>query len=220
VLKFSRDGKFLLQIGKPGQLGDSNSTTSLNRPTGIDVAGGEVYVADGNVNRRVVVFDAKTGAYKRHWGAYGVKPDDAPLEAYDPAAPPARQFRSPSCVAVARDGLVYVCDRQNDRIQVFKADGTFVKEAFLAKTTRGNGSVWDVAFSHDPQQRLLYVADGQNQRVVVLQRDSLAEAGSFGGGGRAPGMFYAVGSLAVDAAGNLYTGETFEGKRVQKFVRK
>jgi DNA-binding beta-propeller fold protein YncE len=220
VLKFSRDGKFLLQIGKPGTLGDSNSTTALNRPTGIDVRGGEVFVADGNVNHRVVVFDARTGAYKRHWGAYGAKPADTPLPAYDPDAPPAKQFRTVACVGVARDGLVYVCDRENDRIQVFRADGTFVREAFVAKPTRGNGSVWDVAFSHDPEQRLLYVADGQNQRIYILERESLKEIGSFGGGGRQPGHFYGVGSLAVDPAGNLYTGEMFEGKRVQKFVRK
>jgi DNA-binding beta-propeller fold protein YncE len=220
VLKFSRAGKFLLQIGKPGTLGDSNSTTALNRPVGIDVRGGEVFVADGNVNHRIVVFDAKTGAYKRHWGAYGAKPDDTPLPPYDPAAPPAKQFRTVSCVSVSRDGLVYVCDRENDRIQVFKADGTFVKEAFVARTTRGNGSVWDVAFSHDPQQRLIYVADGQNQRIYVLERESLKEIGSFGAGGRQPGQFYGVGSLAVDSTGNLFTGEMFEGKRVQKFVRK
>ena len=220
VLKFSADGKFLLQIGKPGELGDSHSKTNLNRPAGVDVAGGEVFVADGIVNRRVVVFDAKTGAYKRHWGAYGAAPDDTALPPYDPAAPAAKQFRTVTCVSVARDGLVYVCDRQNDRLQVFKVDGTYVREVVIAKDTRGNGSVWDVAFSPDAQQRYLYVADGQNQRVVILERSSLKELGAFGKGGRPAGHFYAVGALAVDAAGNIYTGENFEGKRVQRFVRK
>jgi DNA-binding beta-propeller fold protein YncE len=221
VLKFAADGRFLLQIGKAGQTGDSNSTTALHRPTAVDVdsAAKEVYVADGIVNHRIVVFDAETGAYKRHWGAYGRKPDDSDLGPYDPAAPPAKQFRVPACVKISKDGLVYVCDRRNDRIQVFRKDGTFVKEAIIAKETRGEGSVWSVAFSNDPQQRTLYVADGSNQKVWVLRRDTLGIVSSFGAGGRWPGHFYGVGSIAVDSAGNVYTGETYEGKRVQKFSR-
>jgi sugar lactone lactonase YvrE len=219
VLKFSPEGKLLLQIGKAGQTGDSNSTTAMHRPTAVDVdaAANEVYVADGVINRRIVVFDANTGAYKRHWGAYGAKPDDGQLAAYDPAAPPAKQFQVPSCVKLSKDGLVYVCDRRNNRIQVFRKDGTFVKEAFVAKETRGEGAVWSIAFSNDPQQRMVYVADGSNQKIWVLQRDSLNVASSFGAGGRWPGHFYGVGSIAVDSKGNVYTGETYEGKRVQKF---
>ena len=114
--------------------------------------------------------------------------------------------------------MVYVCDRQNDRIQVFEKSGKFVKEAVIAKTTTGDGSVWDVAFS--PDQKLLYVADGHNKKVRILDRSSLEEVGSVGSGGRYPGQFYGVGSVAVDSKGNLYTGETYEGKRVQKFVKK
>ncbi|HEX6323869.1 MAG TPA: hypothetical protein VFZ36_09100 [Vicinamibacterales bacterium] len=202
ILKFSRDGKFLLQIGKPGQ---TSGNDGLNRPMAIDVdtAANEVYVADGLGNQRIVVFDAKTGAYKRHWGAGGATP-----------------FNAPACVRISRDGLVYVCDRRNNRIQVFRKDGTFVKEAVVAKETRGEGAVWSVAFSHDPAQRLLYVADGSNQKVWVLDRQSLATVSSVGAGGRWPGHFYGVGSVAVDASGNLYTGETYEGKRLQKFVLK
>ena len=100
VLKFSRKGEFLLQIGKAGAPGGNDSTTALNRPAGVavDVAANEVYVADGFANRRVVVFDATTGAYKRHWGGSGEKPVDGELAAYDPAAPPAAQFRSVGCV--------------------------------------------------------------------------------------------------------------------------
>jgi DNA-binding beta-propeller fold protein YncE len=121
---------------------------------------------------------------------------------------------------MAKDGTVYVCDRRNDRIQVFKKDGTFVKEVSISSTTRGNGSVWDLALSSDPSQRFLYVADGQDEKVFILQRDTLAVLGSFGDGGRQPGQFYAVGSLAVDSKGNLYTGEMYEGKRLQKFIKK
>ena len=222
VLKFSSDGKFVMQIGQAGKPGDMTSTTGLNRPAAIevDLAANEVYVADGAANRRIVVFDATTGAYKRHWGAYGTKPDDSQLGPYNPNDPPAKQFRSPSCVRIARDGSVYVCDRQNNRIQVFKKDGTFVKEAIVSKATLGNGAVWDIAFSNDAQQQTLFVADGQNQKVFMLRRDTLEVQGSFGDGGRWPGHFFGVGSVALDTKGNVYTGETFEGKRVQKFLRK
>jgi len=220
VLKFSRTGKFLLQIGRAGKVEGSDSKASLNRPAAVrvDAATNEVYVADGFGNRRVVVFDADTGAYKRHWGAYGEKPDDASLGPYDPHAPAAKQFRTVSCVANAKDGLVYVCDRQNNRIQVFQKDGMFVKEAFVSKTTLGDGSVWDIAFSQDPQHRFLYVADGHDKKIFILRRDTLEVVSSFGAGGRMPGQFYGVGSIAVDSKGNIYTGETYEGKRVQKFI--
>jgi DNA-binding beta-propeller fold protein YncE len=223
VIKFSKTGQFVMQIGKAGQTGGSDSTTALNRPAAVavDTAANEVFVADGFVNRRIVVFDATTGAYKRHWGAYGEKPDDAAtLAAYDPNAEPAKQFRSVTCVEIAKDGMVYVCDRGNDRIQVFQKDGKFVKEMAVAKTTGGDGSVWDLAFSSDPQQRYIFVADGQNKKVRVLQRDTLAEIGTFGQGGRWPGTFYGLGSIAVDSKGNVYTGENLEGKRVQKFTPK
>src|SRR6185503_9455163 len=175
---------------------------------------------DGFGNHRIAVFDGDTGAYKRHWGAYGEKPDDASSGAYDPSAPPAKQFRTVSGAAISKDGMVYVCDRQNNRIQIFQKDGKFVKEAFVSKTTLGDGSVWDIAFSSDPQQRFVYVADGHDKKIFVLRRDTLEVVSSFGDGGRMPGQFYAVGSIAVDSKGNVYTGETYEGKRVQKFVYK
>jgi DNA-binding beta-propeller fold protein YncE len=220
VLKFSRDGKFLLQIGQPGKIEGSFSKTTLNRPAGfsIDAAAREVYVADGLGNRRVVVFDLETGTYKRHWGAYGQPTSEAPSPTYDPDKPPDKQFNVVSCVKIARDGLVYVCDRKNDRVQVFRKDGTFVNEASVSKSTLGEGSAWDLAFSSDPQQRFLYVADGSDQKVWVLQRDTLDVVSSVGAGGRWPGYFYGVGNIAVDSTGNLYTGETYEGKRLQKFV--
>jgi hypothetical protein len=220
LLKFSRDGKHLMTIGRFGTVGGSDSTTGLNRPTSVDVdpTGTEVFVGDGGVNRRVVVFDAATGAYKRHWGAYGTPPDASDPGPYDPSAPPAKQFRSVSCVSVSRDGTVYVCDRQSNRIQSFSRDGKFQREVVLSKATLGSGAVWDIAFSPDPQQQYLYVADGQNQRVTVIRRATLDVLTHVGSGGRYPGQFFAVGSVGVDSRGNLYTGENLEGKRVQKFV--
>jgi sugar lactone lactonase YvrE len=221
LLKFSNAGKFLLQIGMPGKTEGVDSKTTLNAAANIefDSAANEVYVADRG-NRRVVVFDADTGAYKRHWGAYGTKPDETALGTYGPAAAPAKQLRGASCVRIARDGLVYVCDREGDRIQVFQKDGKFVKESVVSKATLGDGAVWDIAFSKDAQQRYLYVADGHDKKVLVLQRDPLDTLTSFGMGGRQPGQFFGVGNIAVDSKGNVYTGETFEGKRVQKFEYK
>jgi hypothetical protein len=223
VLKFTRDGKFLMQIGKPKSSKGSNDVANLRLPakTFVDRETNELYVADGYGNHRVVVFDAETGKYKRHWGAYGHKPDDVDLGRYDPKAPPAQQFRNPvHCADLSVDRLLYVCDRVNDRIQVFKADGTFVKEGFINKETLGSGSVWDVAFSKDPKQTYLYLADGENDKVHVLLRDTLEVLTSFGEGGRQPGEFYGVHSIAVDSKGNIYTTETYRGQRVQKFVYK
>jgi DNA-binding beta-propeller fold protein YncE len=241
VLKFTRDGKFLLQIGRKGKGGGSNDTANVGGAASmtIDRAANELYVADGYVNHRVIVFDATTGAYKRHWGAYGKKPDDeyftqagerlpSPFSGavqhenrpsnYDPNGPPAPQFRIVHAVRIARDGLVYVCDRTNDRIQVFRKDGTFVKEAFVARQTLGSGSVWDIAFSTDPAQAFLIVNDGTNQQIWILQRDTLQVVSAFGQAGRWAGQFYGAHVMAADSRGNLFIGETYEGKRVQKFV--
>ena len=223
VLKFTQTGKSLMQIGKPGQSKGSNDTDNLRLPakTFVDSVANEVYVADGYGNHRVIVYDAETGAYKRHWGAYGHKPEDVNLGNYDPAAPPAQQFRNPvHCAELSVDRLLYVCDRVNDRIQVFKPDGTFVKETFINKDTRGSGSVWDIAFSKDAQQKYLYLADGENDRVHILDRSSLEMLTTFGEGGRQPGEFYGVHSIATDSKGNIYTTETYRGQRVQKFVYK
>src|SRR5438876_1131757 len=211
VLKFTQDGKFLMQIGKPRSSKGSNDIANLRLPakTFVDKETNELYVADGYGNHRVIVFDAETGKYKRHWGAYGNKPDDVDLGRYDPKAPPAQQFRNPvHCADLSVDRLLYVCDRVNDRIQVFKPDGTFVKEGFFNKETLGSGSAWDIAFSKDPQQKYLYLADGENDKIHVILRDTLELLTSFGEGGRQPGEFYGVHSLATDSKGNLYTAET------------
>ena len=221
VLKFTQSGQFLMQIGKPNSSQGSNDTANLRLPAEayVDPATDDLYVADGYGNHRVIVFDAETGAYRRHWGAYGREPSDVDLGPYDPNGPPPEQFRNPvHCVQFSHDNLLYVCDRANDRIQVFEPDGTFVKEMFLRKETRGSGSVWDIAFSHDPEQSYIYVADGENRQVHILLRETLELLTSFGDGGRQPGQFYGVHSIATDSQGNIYTTETYHGRRVQKFV--
>jgi DNA-binding beta-propeller fold protein YncE len=223
VLKFTQDGKFLMQIGKPGASKGSNDTDNLKGAAKlfVDQKTNELIVADGYGNHRVIVFDAETGKYKRHWGAYGNKPDDTPLGRYNPNDPPAQQFRNPvHCAELSHDGILYVCDRPNDRIQVFKPDGTFVKEKILYKNTLGDGAVWDIAFSKDPQQKYIFLADGSNEKIHILLRETLEVLTSFGDGGRQPGQFYAVHSIAADSKGNLFTTETYRGQRVQKFVYK
>ena len=223
VLKFTKEGKFLMQLGRYGKNGGSNDLENFGRVAKIwvDPKTNEAYIADGYTNKRVAVVDADTGKMKRYWGAYGNKPDDAPMGNYDPKAPPAKQFRNPvHCVERSNDGLIYVCDRQADRVQVFRPDGTFVKEGFYAKETLASGSAWDITFSKDREQRFIFLADGQNEKVRIILRETLEEISNFGDGGRQPGQFYGVHSIASDSQGNLYTTETYEGKRVQKFVYK
>jgi DNA-binding beta-propeller fold protein YncE len=241
ILKFTRTGRFLMQIGRSGKNRGSNDTENLGGPAAmvIDASANELYVADGYINHRVIVFDVTTGAYKRHWGAYGRKPDDAYFKQagerlpgpfngavqhedrpsqYDPAGPPPPQFRVVHGVRIANDGLVYVCDRTNDRIQVFRKDGTFVKEAFIARTTLGSGSAWDIAFSPDREQNFLIVPDGTNQLIRILRRESLEVVAEFGGGGHWAGQFYGAHNIASDSKGNIFVTETYEGKRIQKFL--
>jgi DNA-binding beta-propeller fold protein YncE len=234
VLKFTRGGTLLLQLGRadahkrpndakgqPTYVGNSHDPRNFGRAAKIfvDAGANEAYIADGYLNKRVAVIDADTGALKRYWGAYGNKPDDTNLGPYKPEAAAAQQFRNPvHCADLSNDGLLYVCDRVNNRLQVFKPDGTFVKETFIGKNSLSEGAVWDVAFSKDPQQTHLYVADGRNMKVRVLRRDTLEELTSFGDGGRQPGQFYGVHSIATDSKGNIYTTETYEGKRLQKFI--
>lgn len=221
ILKFTPDGKFVLQIGKQRPQTDSRDTSRLGKPAGmmVDPETNELYVADGYYNHRVIVFDAETGAFKRMWGAYGKPPTDDKLGPYDPAAAPSQQFANPvHCVQVARDGLVYVCDRTNDRIQVFRKDGTFVKEMFVEKNTRANGSVWELALWPDERQTYLLNADGANNEVRTLSRDTGEILGRFGRNGRMAGDFHWVHNLAIDSKGNVFTTEVDTGKRAQKFL--
>ncbi len=220
VLKLSKQGKILLQIGAWGTSKGSNNTAFLGRPADIavDLPANEVYIADGYGNRRVIVFNATTGEYKRHWGAYGKVPDDQPLSAYDPSAPTRSTFGNPvHAVALSSDDLVYVADRTSNRIQVFQKDGAFVKEAFVATSTLSMGSAWDIELSRDSLQTNLYVADGVNKKVWILNRSELKVIGSLGRGGRQAGQFGWIHNLAMDSKGNLYTTEVETGKRVQKF---
>jgi DNA-binding beta-propeller fold protein YncE len=223
ILKFTNTGTFLMQIGKRNQSKGSNDTANVYGAASMVVSPktNELFVADGYTNHRVVVFDADTGAYKRHWGAYGKPPDDThkfPPRAQLIVGPPQPQFHNPvHAVVVSNDGLVYVGDRSNNRIQVFKIDGSFVREVYVNRDTLQNeGTVHNFALSRDPQQRYLFVADGSNKVLMTLDRASLTLLSSFGGqGGHNARQFFHLHSLASqpDSKGNLYIGEVNEGMR-------
>jgi DNA-binding beta-propeller fold protein YncE len=241
ILKFTQSGQFVAQYGKPnarrqpgtGPDGSEGSVPNYAANSSdpdnfgrvakiyVDPQTNEAYIADGYLNHRVAVLDADTGKMKRYWGAYGNAPDDTPLGPYDPSAPLARQFRNPvHCANMSVDRLVYVCDRVNDRLQVFNPDGTYIKEMVYEKQTRDAGSVWDIAFSKDPQQKYIFLADGVNEQVAIIDRQTLKPLSTFGDGGNHPGEFHGVHSIATDSRGNLYTTETYEGRRIQKFINR
>ena len=225
LIKFTRDGRFVMQIGKVGPQTGNADLTRLGQAASVEVdaPAHEVYVADGYYNRRVIVFDSDTGAYRRHWGAYGKPPSDADTPNTRRIAPPTAvelaQFGNPvHCVRIAKDGLVYVCDRLNNRVQVFTKLGKFVREFSVEPRTAGNGSVWDIVFSRDAAQRWLLMADGRNNQIHAVERESGRVAGEIGRPGRYAGEFHWVHDLAIDSQGNLYAGEVDTGKRAQKFV--
>lgn len=221
VLKFSGDGTFLMQIGQAGRTEGSNSTEFLGRPADMEVdpETNELYIADGYLNKRIIVFDAETGEYRRHWGAYGNEPSDEDTGGFVPGAEPIQQFRTPvHAVRIAKDGMVYVADRVNNRIQVFQKDGTYVNEMIVEGNSLGNGSTWDLELSPDEGQVDLYNADGQNQRIHIINRAAMEIEGYFGRRGRYAGHFHWVHNVAVDSAGNFYTAEVNQGRRAQKFV--
>jgi hypothetical protein len=226
VLKLTPKGVVLLEIGKFGMGTEgSNNTQYLGNPTDVyvDPKTDEAYIADGYINHRLIVVDATTGAYKRLWGAFGHKPDDTPMPRFSRSDPPRQQFDTPHCVMMSNDGLLYVCDRGNQRIQVFKPDGTFVKDALInAKLSGGQigGNPWDIAMSRDPQQRFIFLVDGGTHKVHTLLRETLEVVSSFGQRGRWAGEFESPHSIAIDSKGSLYVAETLDGRRVQRFVRK
>ena len=227
ILKFATDGTFLMQIGKAGASTGNGDTVNVRQPAdfGVDDEAHELYVADGYGNKRVIVFDTKTGKAKRSWGAYGAPPCESPgntracvTGAYSPSAPPDPDFRNPvHCIRLVAD-LVYVCDRVNDRIQVFKKNGDFVQEFFEKTNTLGNGSMWDIAPSIDRRQTFLHVTDGENNHVYHMLRLTGEIVGQFGHNGRNAGQFHWIHVLDIDAHGTIYTGEVDTGKRVQRFV--
>jgi hypothetical protein len=225
VLKFTLDGKFVMQVGKKGVTRNSLAEDHFFQvaKTFFHAPSNEVFVADGYGNRRVAVIDAESGKMKRFWGAYGKPPDDKAALAQGPYDPTAtyQHFRGPvHCADVSNDGLVYVCDRTSNRLQIFKTDGTFVKEVYMARDSRADGAVWDTAFSRDAQQRFLYVADGRNQKLRIFDRQSMEELTNFGKGGHYPGEWYSLHNIATDSKGNLYTVETYQGRRLQRFLYK
>ena len=221
VLKFTPNGEFLLQIGENGKTNGSHDQRLLGGPTTAAVYpdSNEVFVADGYTNQRVIVFDAVTGEYKRHWGAYGRPPDDGPAEPLNPTGPAPQRWDPTHCVRVTHDGLVYVCDRGHNRVHIFQTDGTFVEEAFVERETPapwqfdlennryltrtepgpGVGSASMVAFSHDPEQRYLYVGSATSYRkIYILDRQTLQVLG-------AVDTRSGNHEMAVDSTGNIYT---------------
>jgi len=223
ILKFKSDGHFLMEIGHPSaDPANSTRTDILGLPAGmeVDADAHEIYIADGYLNKRVIVFDSDKGTFKRLWGAYGNPPSDADPGAYNPAAPPDQQFRNPvHCVHISRDGLVYVCDRVNDRMQVFTKQGKYVKEFIVLPQTIGQyGSVWSTMFSRDPKQKYLYIADGENNQIHVLNREDGSLVTNIGFRSRGIGGFDGLEHMAMDSKGNLYTDEVPNNTRIQKFV--
>ena len=223
VMKFTRDGEHLMTLGEYDLNGGSGDTALLGGPAGIwvDPATNEVFIADGYRNRRVIVFDGDSGAYLRHWGAYGEPPDDE--AAYDYAArtadsPPPPQFSTVHGLVGSADGLLYVADRRGNRLQVFRRDGAYVTEKTIAPLTRASGSAFVVALSPDSAQQWLYLADGTNHKVWILRRSDLEVVGEFGRGGRQVGQFLRPHGMSVDSRGNIYVGEASTGRRVQKFA--
>jgi DNA-binding beta-propeller fold protein YncE len=221
LLKFDRTGRFLLQIGHRGRSTGSNDTANLGQPADMAVyqPTNEVFVADGYGNRRIIVFDADSGAYKRHWGAYGNRPDDAAARTISNQGPGDPQFNQVHHVRISLDGLVYVADRLNRRIQIFTTDGKFVKEVFVRRNSaETGGTVSSLAFSGDRAQRFLYVADQSEDQILVLDRQTMAEVGTCGRLGRQAGQFVSPHNIATDSRGNLYVAEDLGGARLQKFV--
>jgi DNA-binding beta-propeller fold protein YncE len=220
ILKFTQAGKFLFQVGHRGKSKGSLDTANFNNAADIYVypKTNEVFVADGYVNRRIIVLDADTGAFKRMWGAYGNPPDDAAANTLADEGPGPQQFNLVHGVRVSNDGVVYVADRMNNRMQVFTIDGKFQREIFIERKTKLLGTSFSVAFSPDAAQQYLYLADAGNGHVHIYDRKTLEEVGSFGRIGRYAGEFIFLHNVAVDSKGNVYTAEVGNGRRVQKFL--
>ena len=224
LLKFTSEGELLMQIGRRGQSGGNKDTRNLKRPAEsfVHQAMNEVFVADGYGNRRVIVLDADTAAFKRMWGAHGSEPLD-PLPAPPRgtrADPDPQQFGTVHGLEVSNDGLVYVADRNNSRVQVFTIDGTYTTQAFINWNDDSASTVAGLAFSPDPQQQFMYVADQGNSHIHVVDRTTLEVLDSFGSNGEEPGACQALHHIASDSNGNLYIAEAERGRRVQKFAFK
>jgi NHL repeat len=248
ILKFTKAGKFVMQIGHGGQKKTNQDTKNFWKPADVFVypKTNELFVADGYGNKRIIVFDADTGAYKRMWGAFGNVPEDDPPAAavsesgrgaanlnriaakeISPSDRGPSQFSTVHGVKVSNDGLVYVSDRGGKRVQVFTVEGKFVSQVWIDRWCEaigqgcGNGqTVASTAFSPDSAQRFLYIASRSPARIWVYDRKTLQPLDSFGRAGVAPGEFYVLHHMTTDSKGNLFTSEVEDGRRIQKFVFK
>jgi hypothetical protein len=250
ILKFTKDGKFVMQIGHGGHEKTNADTENFWKPqdTFVYAKTNELFVADGYGNRRIIVFDADTGKYKRMWGAFGNVPKDIPDEpdpplvataqqyadpnrtiatGFDPKDPGPSQFIALHGLKVSNDGLVYAADRGGKRVQVFTIEGKYIAQAWIDRWCLaigmgcGNGQTTSsVAFSADPAQRFLYVASRSAARIWVYDRKTLEPLDSFGRPGIEPGEFDVLHHITTDSKGNLYASESEDGRRVQKFVFK
>ena len=223
LLKFTREGKFLQQFGKPGMSGGSADTKNMGSPANLTVDP----VDQRGVRRRWLQQPPRHRARRRHvrlQAACGARTATSrttrDLGPYNPDAPPAQQFRLPHNISISRDGFVYVADRPNNRIQVFRKDGTYVKEAFVSKRTLLAGAASGFALSPDPQQRFLYMIDGANHHVWILNRETLQVIARFGQQGLLGGSLNVPHAIAVDSRGNIYVGENFDARRFQRFLYK
>lgn len=223
VMKFTQDGKHVMTIGTPGVNKGSNDPDHLGGPANfyVEPKTNEIFIADGYRNKRVIVYDAATGKYLRHWGAYGKPPDDTekynyPVRVDDPP----KQYSTLHGLVGSKDGLIYVSDRRGNRIQVFRQNGEYLMERFVRPETGGSGSGFSLQFSRDPEQSLLYLIDGTNQRVWILRRSDLAILDRFGRPGRQSGEFIRAHMIAIDSQNRMYTGEAGNGRRIQRWILK
>jgi DNA-binding beta-propeller fold protein YncE len=224
ILKFTASGTFVLQIGHRGQSGGNSDTGNVHQPADVFVhaATSELFVADGYGNQRVIVFDADRGRFKRMWGAFGNTPE-APVPSAAQGQPTSNAEGSPQfglvhAVRVSSDGIVYVADRPNNRVQTFTTGGRYLRQVRLS----ADGGVTPVpagfAFSPDARQQFLYVVDSGPMRIVIFDRETLTQLGAIGMRGPRPGDFDIVHHMAADSKGNLYTAEIVTNRRAQKFV--
>jgi DNA-binding beta-propeller fold protein YncE len=243
IVKFTAGGAFIKQFGGRTVSKGSTDTAAVNKPGDLYVwpKTDELFVADGYGDRRVLVLDGYSFAFKRMWGAFGKPPvDDANSGGPGPTGGPAHKaaaapaeaapaqspdgpasFASPvHGIAISKDGIVYVVDRANQRVQLFSPQGQYLRQMFLNRAAPGSDTVTGVAFSADPAQRYLYLADFGNSHIAVVDRKSLKVLYQFGVRGAAPGDFQGVHHIAVDSKGNLYTAEVAPGSRAQKFLFK
>jgi hypothetical protein len=249
IVKFNSDGKFLWDFGHRGpkipaaEVKQNNQQTAIFPPAigafDFDEDAHEIFISDGFLNKRILVYDMDTGAYKRGWGGHGIplsEIDNDPTPPYDVSGPPPDQKQfAPAlhCAHISNDGLVYVCERGSDRIQVFTKQGKFVTSFFVHPSTQSRGphcggiwsttdppcgTIYNLTLSHDPQQKYILVADGTNNMVWILDRKDGKLVGSFGGNGRYAGQLHWIDAIAIDSKGNVYTGEVEDGKRIQKFL--